>query len=473
MSDTSKTPEKKGQGIGHEIYPMRIVGYLVLCAELWLTMYQKPTSTHTIYIFWIAYFFFYPHIIFQIYRYFHSHNNIERTWLILDLFWIGIVIVMIDFSLMPTMALIVYSTATCIGIGGIPMWLKGIAALGISLLLMWLFWGSFELTQESNVWSDAIGFVYMFLGFNAYNFAYYRRSITYKNIRIKIEKQTIEIAEQKEEIEQQHEKLEDQNKLLEESIKRAEFIQKAILRPESEIQKELKIPIFIFLEPHSKVSGDFYWCGEVNEKKIIIAADCTGHGIPGAMISMIGYDILNQIINLHQITQADKILSQLDEEISKVFHQYETNKEDANHDGMDISICIYDPKNDILEYGGAKQGLIYIQDNVLQEIKPNKVEIGGGFKYKKIFESHQIALKGKDTMIYLSSDGYQDQFGGKENKKFMRARLKKLFLQLNSLPLSEQKKHLGQAFYDWKANRSQTDDVLIMGFRLNSNTNFG
>ncbi|TAF65353.1 MAG: HAMP domain-containing protein [Cytophagales bacterium] len=283
-----------------------------------------------------------------------------------------------------------------------------------------------------------------------------------------LEQQNEEIQTQKEEIEHQHKKLEEQNKLLDESIKRAEFIQKAILRPESEIQKELEIPMFIFLEPHSKVSGDFYWCKEVNKKKIIIAADCTGHGIPGAMISMIGYDILNQIINLHNITQVDKILSILDEEIIKVFHQDDINDKEANHDGMDISICIYDAENDILEYGGAKNGLIYIQDNILQEIKACKVGIGGSFRDKKIFESHRIELKGKDTMIYLSSDGYQDQFGGKENKKFMRSQLKKLFLQLNNLPLDEQKRRIKEEFYDWKSGQFQTDDVLVMGFRLNA-----
>ncbi len=199
----TNTPEKKnrGKGIGHEIYPMRVVGYLVLCIELWLAMRIQPPKIHFIYIAWIVFFFLYPHLIFQIYRYFKARNDIERAWLVLDLFWIGIVVVMISFSLMPTMALIVYSTATCIGIGGVSMWLKGLATLGVSQLLMWFFWGNFYVTSNPSVWSNIIGFMYMFIGFNAYNFAYYRRSIAFKKIRMQIEKQKAEIAEQKEEIE--------------------------------------------------------------------------------------------------------------------------------------------------------------------------------------------------------------------------------------------------------------------------------
>ncbi|TAE19956.1 MAG: hypothetical protein EAZ95_00560 [Bacteroidetes bacterium] len=197
----TQSPKKiRGKGIGHEIYPMRVVGYCVLCAELWLKMRQEIPAYQTIYWFWIAFFFLYPHIIFQIYRYFDSRNSLERAWLVLDLFWVGLVVVMIDFSLMPTMALIVYSTATCIGIGGLRMWLQGIGIFALSQLLMWLFWGKFEFTTTPSIWSNIIGFVYMFTGFNAYNFAYYRRSIAFKKTRMEIEKQKLEIAEQKEEI---------------------------------------------------------------------------------------------------------------------------------------------------------------------------------------------------------------------------------------------------------------------------------
>jgi class 3 adenylate cyclase len=202
VSNTEQILKKeiRGRGIGHEIYPMRILGYIVLCAELWLKMLDDTPTSQGIYRIWIIFFFFYPHIIFRIYHHFYSRNSIERTWLILDLFWIGLVVVMIDFSLMPTMALIVYSTATCIGIGGLRMWAKGILAFGIAQALMWVFWDGFEFTTKPDFWSNLIGFVYMFTGFNAYNFAYYRRSITFKKIRMEIERQKVEIADQKEEI---------------------------------------------------------------------------------------------------------------------------------------------------------------------------------------------------------------------------------------------------------------------------------
>jgi|GEM_PF-2843014 len=190
----------RGKGIGHEIYPMRAVSYLMLCGELWLKMQEESAQKHWVYWIWMGFFFVYPHLIFQIYCYFQSRNSLERMWLIFDLFWIGVVVVMIDFSPMPTMALIVYGTATCIGIGGVLMWLQCIALFGLAELLMWFLWGNFKLTTNPSAWSNAIGFVYMFTGFNAYNFAYYRRSITFKKIRMEIEKQKKEIDEQKEEI---------------------------------------------------------------------------------------------------------------------------------------------------------------------------------------------------------------------------------------------------------------------------------
>jgi class 3 adenylate cyclase len=192
--------KQAGKGIGHEIYPMRIVGYLVLCAVLWFKLKDLSPKESNIYWAWAVYFFAYPHLVFLVYVYLKSSNKIEKLWLVLDLFWIGIAVVMIDFSLLPTMALIVYSTSTCIGIGGLKMWLQGLLAFGLSMLLMWLFWGKFVVSETSSFGANLIGFLYMFIGFNAYNFAYYRRSLSYKKVRLQIEKQREEIAEQKEEI---------------------------------------------------------------------------------------------------------------------------------------------------------------------------------------------------------------------------------------------------------------------------------
>ncbi len=192
--------EVRGRGIGHEVYPARALAYIMLCVELFMKMRIDTPNTHWAYMLWIGFFFFYPHVIFQIYRYFNSRNSLERAWLVIDMYWVGTSSYIMDFTIMPTTALIIYGSTTCIGIGGISMWAQGMGVFALSQLVMWFAWGRFEFTTEPTMWSNINGFVYMFLGFNAYNFAYYRRSITFKKIRMEIERQRLEIADQKEEI---------------------------------------------------------------------------------------------------------------------------------------------------------------------------------------------------------------------------------------------------------------------------------
>ncbi|SFF55441.1 PP2C family protein-serine/threonine phosphatase [Thermoflexibacter ruber] len=213
-------------------------------------------------------------------------------------------------------------------------------------------------------------------------------------------------------------------------------------------------------------------------KIVIVAADCTGHGVPGAFMSLIGNELLNQIVNVHHITSPELILNQLHKGIRYALKQDET----ANRDGMDIAICVIDKEEKILEYAGAMNPFYYIQDNQFFEIKADKKSIGGlQSEEERIFTKHTIQLGMKNlesginqqqttsnqqTIFYLCSDGFQDQFGGAENRKFMVRRLRELLASLALLPMSEQKEILDKTFEEWKGKHPQIDDVLIFGVKI-------
>jgi serine phosphatase RsbU (regulator of sigma subunit) len=214
------------------------------------------------------------------------------------------------------------------------------------------------------------------------------------------------------------------------------------------------------------VSGDFYWISEIKNEKCndvaFAAVDCTGHGVPGAFMSMIGIKALNGLIN-RGVTETDLILDALDLEIRTSLRQ----EVSGNNDGMDIALCIYRENEKILEYAGAKSPLVYIQDHQLVKVKGDAHSIGGrrkdqgGFTFKK----HRISIE-KPTVLYLFSDGYKDQFGGNDNSKFLSKKFNRLLLQIHELPMSEQMDILERAIEEWKGQIGQTDDILVMGFKL-------
>ncbi|MCU0437415.1 MAG: tetratricopeptide repeat protein [Raineya sp.] len=258
------------------------------------------------------------------------------------------------------------------------------------------------------------------------------------------------------------------------SIAYAKRIQTAMLPFEERISASLK-EYFILFKPKDIVSGDFYWFQDTGIKsfalegsqqegdKIILAvADCTGHGVPGAFMSMIGNELLNQIVNIRNITQPSEILHKLHIGIRNALKQ-ETSD---SRDGMDIVICTIDKKTKVLEFAGAKNPLYYVQDGVLNEIKGDKMSIGGEqMGLERIFANHTISLDSPIT-IYLCSDGYQDQFGGENNKKFLARNLRTLFEKISDKPINEQKNILDNILEKWMGNEKQTDDILIFGARI-------
>jgi CheY-like chemotaxis protein/serine phosphatase RsbU (regulator of sigma subunit) len=277
-----------------------------------------------------------------------------------------------------------------------------------------------------------------------------------------IMKQGDKIAEQKYKIKKQHDLVQNQKKKIEDSILYAKRIQSAVLPPNRFIQYLLS-EHFIFYKPRDIVSGDFYWIKQVDEKIFIAAADCTGHGVPGALMSMLGITFLNEIINKNPDIHANEILNELRVHIISSLRQ--TGSSGESRDGMDVALCIIDHKNKMLEFSGANNPLYMIRDGELSHIKGDKMPIGIHRRAKESFVNHFINLK-QDDLIYIFSDGYVDQFGGESGRKFLSANFKELLLKNTDKSLAKQKQIVEKTFDDWKGDRKQLDDILVIGFKI-------
>lgn len=253
------------------------------------------------------------------------------------------------------------------------------------------------------------------------------------------------------------------NRKITESINYAKRIQEAILPDTNYIRQFLK-DSFILYKPRDVVSGDFPWFLQKNDNIYIAAVDCTGHGVPGALISLIGFFLLNNIVNVKEADTPGEILDILDEEVTKTLKQDESDS--STKDGMDISLCKINTKKGQLEYAGAHRPLYYLTDGELHEIKGNKFPIGGAqYKNRGKFTNTVINYKDNDS-VYLFSDGFPDQFGGPKNKKFSPRRIREIIKNNSNLELAEINRILDNQFEDWRGNNKQTDDVLMIGIKL-------
>jgi serine phosphatase RsbU (regulator of sigma subunit) len=256
--------------------------------------------------------------------------------------------------------------------------------------------------------------------------------------------------------------IEEKNKDITASINYASRIQRAMLSDPAEI-KELTKSCFILYKPIEIVSGDFYWFNKRNDNFFIVAGDCTGHGVPGALLSMLGISFLEEIVNNREITDSGKILDELRKEVQRALKQ--KGNQDEVRDGMDISLCVINKKKKYLQFSGAYNNLYLIRNNELLEFAADRMPIG-------IFELEDSNFKKNDInilpgdLIYMFSDGYADQFGGPKYKKFKNATLKALLLDIHKLPVAKQKLLLEKEFYEWKGENTQKDDVLILGLKL-------
>ncbi len=247
------------------------------------------------------------------------------------------------------------------------------------------------------------------------------------------------------------------------SVQYAERIQTAMLPTLVSIQKTFP-ESFVLYKPRDIVSGDFYWFEQIDNKAIFTAADCTGHGVPGAFMSLIGNDLLNEIVSARKITEPEKILQELHLGVVKSLKQ----EQNQIRDGMDIALCSVDLENLVLEFAGAKNPLIYIRNGEMQKIKGDTMPIGGSEKEgERIFTKHSFSINNHaEHTFYIYSDGYQDQFGGPKGKKFMSKRFRNLLLEIHQKPMPEQERILDQTINEWMNGYEQIDDILVIGFKI-------
>lgn len=294
----------------------------------------------------------------------------------------------------------------------------------------------------------------------------FNRTVEQENERKKILENQNEKLEQMvtlrtNEVMRQKTEIEIKNRDILDNLIYARRIQEAIL-PEIKLIYHTLQKSFIIYIPKDIVSGDFYSFSQKNDKVVIAAADCTGHGVTGAFMSMIGTSLLNQIINETGITEPGMILHDLNHGIVDALKQ---NENDVN-DGMDIALCTIDLQNNSLVYAGANRPLWLFRDNEMSIIKPTKTAIGGFHANERVeFQEHSLQLKSGDT-LYIFTDGYADQFGGPDGKKMLSKRFREILQKNQDLTMKEQEQLLIRFFHEWKGNYEQVDDILVIGIRL-------
>ncbi|WP_027000592.1 PP2C family protein-serine/threonine phosphatase [Eisenibacter elegans] len=473
-------------------YISAIVSYWVAFILLAVHYYQQelpiPVGAYAL----LGLCVFYPHIVFGI-QYFKTGFNErhERYCMLLDISLCGVFANFIAVFSTPALLYLMLTMTNIMFGHGLKVFLQGLALamvnFGVSVGLMGLNFFtpvSFELSLVSGVLTLAYP-VYLSYIIHLRTNSLKRSKAMLKHQKQEIETQHSEILLQKnamqelnEELNQLNEELattvdtiseqknriEQQNEDITQSINYAKRIQEAVMPSKGYIQMLLP-QSFVLYKPKNIVSGDFYFLTKHRQKLFAAAVDCTGHGIPGAFMSLLGNDLLTEIITGRNIFEADEILQELDEGISKILRQKET----LNRDGMDIALLCIDLESLEISFAGAKNPLVYVEDGCLHYIKGDSKHIGGLQNTEKGFTKHLVRLqKPENTVFYLFSDGYQDQFGGPLQKKFMGKQLRDLLLEVHQNPFETQHYILEQTIEQWRSqgNETQTDDILVMGFKL-------
>lgn len=256
-------------------------------------------------------------------------------------------------------------------------------------------------------------------------------------------------------------KIETQKEQIVQSITYAKRIQQAVMS-NREILSNYFSDSFILFKPKDIVSGDFYWFSEIENKIVVICADCTGHGVPGALMSMLGMSYLDELVKQQKITQPKVVLEKMRAKIKLALGS--TNAKLQPKDGMDMSICVFDKNHNVIKYAGANNGVFMVRSKELTEYKPTKNPVG--LFIKEIpFEEVEIEIKPND-LVYLYTDGFIDQFGGKHGTKFMKKKLKEFLIGLNPVSLKEQKQMLQDVFSEWQGDYDQIDDCTLIGLKI-------
>ncbi len=286
----------------------------------------------------------------------------------------------------------------------------------------------------------------------------------YESLEEKVKQRTQALQEAKNQLEINHHELEKSHMQINSSVNYASRIQNAVL-PIPETLNKLLPQHFIVYQPRSVVSGDFYWVNQISNKIIVTAVDCTGHGVPGALVSMLGMSFLNEIVprlDAQSQLNAANILNNLRDKVKATLKQSDKIREQK--EGMELALCIIDPANKKLQYAGAYNPLFLIRDNQLIETKGDRMPIGI-YRKEKPFTSHDIDYQNED-MIYLASDGYIDQDSEEKDGSFSKKRFRELLVEINKKSMSNQREILISRLEEWKGNLPQRDDILVLGIRL-------
>ena len=278
----------------------------------------------------------------------------------------------------------------------------------------------------------------------------------------KVVERTYEIQSQKNEIELQKDIIDEKNANITSSIRYASNIQKAVLPPTEFVDKLLP-DNFILSKPKDIVSGDFYWLTEKDNKIVITVADCTGHGVPGAFMSLLGVTLLNEIVNIKGITRSDAIVTEL--RYSLIHSLQQSRKDITTADGFDIALCVLDLQQKRIQFTGGMSNLIYIHDGNFNVVRADRNSVCGEYDNSGPFTMKEFDYK-KGDVLYLFSDGYQDQFGGEHDRKYFVHRFYVELLDIHRLPMSKQKEILEKNLKEWMGDNVQTDDITVMGIRL-------
>lgn len=279
-----------------------------------------------------------------------------------------------------------------------------------------------------------------------------------ENKEIKRTKKLLEVKNV--EITDQKMVIEEKNFNITESINYAKRVQQSILN--FTVSTKKKEQSFILFKPKDIVSGDFFWYTDKKDIDVFVTADCTGHGVAGAFMTVIGVSLLNQIVNQDNITDPKTILKILDSNIKEALTQDQTSS--STH-SIDLAVCVINQTKNEVIYSGANRPLYYFNKNQFNEIKGTKSSIGDSLRDEKDFENHVISFQKGDT-FYMTSDGYADQFGGEKGKKFMTKRFKQLLQEVQALPLDQQKEQLKNEIEAWMKDTEQTDDIIVTGFQV-------
>jgi len=493
MESSAKAHERKQGNVGKFIYPVRTVGYWVVIAQILLYQYQVYEQPQAWVWFFLAIFFAHPHIAFGIYIYKKQQRKIEFSTLVIDMALIAVVALLLDFSPIYVLPYLVANSATNFATNGFGLLWKGALAFIVTLFISYFF-SAQTINTDFNFWTALPSQCYLFFAMHYIGFVSYVKGIKLrkakqdseqKNILLQekadelialneeIRQQSEEIGAQRDNILEQHNQLSLSNVALQkahnnirDSIYYARRLQNSLL-PNTDTLNQIFPKHFVFYSPKDVVSGDFFFahfCPKRN-LRFLAVADCTGHGVPGAFMSLVGQLFLHQLVVESELSSPCQILTLLHTKFRDLLQKNATDH--RQQDGMDIGILVFDDQKQTFTFSGAKHNLRYTHKN-----SPNEVAMvsGDAFSIGEHYAKQSPSFSNKEqkysagTRFYMHSDGFTDQFGGNNRRKIGKRKLSELISQSHTMPLETQGQWLEDYYHNWRKEGKEQpiDDVILM-----------